>query len=133
MPIEYPEAMRTTLNLDDELMRRLKHLAVDSGRTLTDLVQDTLRRALTVNATPRRAAPFRVITSPGRLIARVDLTRTGRMLTHLDRGGLAKLHGAPTIHKSGRGKGRGARLVARLRGAGGAGPTTDQVMALTRD
>jgi hypothetical protein len=35
--------MRTTLNLDDELMRTVKRIAADTGRTITSLVEEALR------------------------------------------------------------------------------------------
>ncbi len=38
--------MRTTLNVDDDLHRRLKQVAAASGRTLTDLVEDAIRGLL---------------------------------------------------------------------------------------
>lgn len=47
--------MKTTLNLDDELIRRGKRLAADRGITLTALVETALRAELAGTA-PRR--PF---------------------------------------------------------------------------
>lgn len=41
--------MRTTLAIDDDLLRRLKELAAREGRTLQSLVNDLLRRALAVD------------------------------------------------------------------------------------
>jgi plasmid stability protein len=38
--------MRTTLNLPDDLLARLKKVAAESGTTVTALVQDALREAL---------------------------------------------------------------------------------------
>lgn len=37
---------RTTLKLDESVLRRLKHLAAAEGRTLQDLANQLLRRAL---------------------------------------------------------------------------------------
>lgn len=42
--------MRTTVNIDDELLRRAKELAARSGRSLGEVVDDALRLALA----PRR-------------------------------------------------------------------------------
>ncbi len=39
--------MRTTLNLDDDLMRSIKEHAASTGRTLTSLVEESLRELLT--------------------------------------------------------------------------------------
>jgi hypothetical protein len=38
--------MKTTLNLDDRLLRAAKKAAVDQGTTLTRIVEDALRSAL---------------------------------------------------------------------------------------
>ena len=38
--------MRTTLNLDDGLMRSIKRRAAESGRTLTSLVEEAIRALL---------------------------------------------------------------------------------------
>lgn len=38
--------MRTTLNIDDEIMRSLKRRAAETGRTLTSLVEEALRSML---------------------------------------------------------------------------------------
>ncbi len=46
--------MRTTLDLDDHLMRELKQRAAAEGRTLTSLIEDAIRASL--SATPRTGA-----------------------------------------------------------------------------
>lgn len=46
--------MKTTLNIDDELLRRAKRRAADRGTTLTALVEEGLRGAL---EEPRRRPP----------------------------------------------------------------------------
>jgi hypothetical protein len=38
--------MRTTIRLDDHLLREAKAVAAASGRTLTELIEDALREAL---------------------------------------------------------------------------------------
>jgi len=38
--------MRTTIRLDDELLKEAKRAAAASGRTLTELVEDSLRESL---------------------------------------------------------------------------------------
>lgn len=37
---------RTTLRIDDELLRRLRRRAADEGRTLQDVTNEALRRGL---------------------------------------------------------------------------------------
>ena len=50
--------MRTTLNLDDDLVRKAKRRATASGTTLTAVIEDALRVTLTRPAT--RAKKLRV-------------------------------------------------------------------------
>lgn len=38
--------MRTTLNLDDQLLSEAKQLAARTGRTLTSIIEDALRESL---------------------------------------------------------------------------------------
>jgi Arc/MetJ family transcription regulator len=38
--------MRTTIRLDDELLRAAKQRAVETGQTLTAVIEDALRQAL---------------------------------------------------------------------------------------
>ena len=40
--------MRTTIRLDDQLLRDAKALAARTGRTLTDIIEESLRRSLAV-------------------------------------------------------------------------------------
>ena len=47
--------MRTTVNLDDDLLRGAKTLAAQTGRTLTSILEDALREVLYRRAkTPHR-------------------------------------------------------------------------------
>ncbi len=50
--------MRTTLDIDDTVLRRAKRLAVDQGKSLTAVIEDALR--LHVDGLTRRATPFRL-------------------------------------------------------------------------
>lgn len=56
-------SMRTTLVLDDDLMRRAKHRAAELKLTVSDVVNHALRVALTEQAPA--AAPFRMPTFGG--------------------------------------------------------------------
>jgi predicted transcriptional regulator len=46
--------MRTTLIIDDELFRRLKRLAAQENRTLSEITQEVLRRGLQHSGKLRR-------------------------------------------------------------------------------
>ena len=52
--------MRTTLIIDDDLVRRAKLRAAEWNRTLSDVVNDALRSSLSQPAAP--PAPFSLIT-----------------------------------------------------------------------
>ena len=66
--------MRTTLNLDDDVMRALKRRAAETGRTLTALVEEALRDML--RRPSRDARPFRLklVTVRGRRVPGVDVS-----------------------------------------------------------
>ena len=64
--------MRTTLQLDDELVTRAKISAARTGRSLSQVIEDALRMALAGRATPM-AERATVPTSAGRPRAGVNL------------------------------------------------------------
>ena len=64
--------MRTTLNIQDDLMRRVKKHAAETGTTLTEIVEQALRAAVAGQA-PRRNVHLRVETGPGPHPPRIDL------------------------------------------------------------
>jgi hypothetical protein len=76
--------MRTTLDLDDRLLRAAKRAAADEGRTLTSIVEDALRRRLETR--PQRAKPYRlkVLTKKGRLLPGVDLADRDALYDRMD-------------------------------------------------
>jgi len=57
--------MRTTIRLDDDLLRRAKQRALDSGRTLNAVIEDALRAALQREPTARSGRPLNLPTSGG--------------------------------------------------------------------
>ena len=63
--------MRTTLNLDDELMRQTKRRAIERGFTLTALIEEALREHLR-DGGDRHAAGWRL-----RLVTAAGPTRPG--------------------------------------------------------
>lgn len=74
------------------------------------------------------------ITSKGQVTIPVDIREKAGLLPHTevcfecDEDGVRIVKG-----KAGQGRGRGERLVARLRGRGDVRMTTDEIMALTRE
>lgn len=53
--------MRTTIRLDDDLMREAKVRAAEQGITLTQLIDESLRERLSARLRPKhKARPFRL-------------------------------------------------------------------------
>lgn len=60
------DGMKTTMNIDDELLRRAKRRAVERGTTVTSIVEEALRDALSTGGrrTDYRLA-FPTVGEPG--------------------------------------------------------------------
>jgi hypothetical protein len=65
--------MRTTLDLDSGLLRAAKRRAAETGRTLTSVLEEALRRYL--QPARKRGGRFRYVplTKRGRVVPGVDL------------------------------------------------------------
>jgi len=78
--------MRTTIRMDEQLLREAKRLAAETDRTLTALIEDTLREAL---ARRRAAGRRRRVTLPtfagGGLRPGVDLDDSASLLEIMER------------------------------------------------
>jgi len=73
--------MRTTIRLDDELLKRAKQQAQLRGKTLTQLIEEALRETLERREKPAPRAPVRLITSgEGGLQPGVDLDDSASLL-----------------------------------------------------
>lgn len=79
--------MRTTIRLDDDLLREAKAHAARTDRTLTQVIEDALRAALSRAEALEAEEPIEIPTSPGRLRAGVDLDDTAGLLDLLEREG----------------------------------------------
>lgn len=76
--------MRTTIRLDDALLERAKRVALERGTTLTAVIEDALRRALTPAPTSTRE-PIALPTFRGDgLLPGVDLNDTASLLDLMD-------------------------------------------------
>lgn len=76
--------MRTTLTIDDGLLRLLRQKALDSGKPFKQVINDTLRAGLQQAAPPRRE-PYRCPTfSIGALAPGVDLSRANQLAAALE-------------------------------------------------
>lgn len=65
--------MRTTLDIDDHVLRKAKQLAAREGKTLTRLIEEALRER--IERPHRSARPFRLrlLTKKGRPLSGVNL------------------------------------------------------------
>lgn len=79
--------MRTTLQIDDHLMRAAKQAAAESGRTLTAVIEDALRLALSKSG---RSAPTEKFELPvfhmGAPLPGVDLDNSAALLDLMEEG-----------------------------------------------
>lgn len=66
--------MRTTLNLDDELMRAVKQRAAEIGSTMTEIFEQALREHLRRDTERDQPFVFRWVTVKGRALPGVDIT-----------------------------------------------------------
>jgi hypothetical protein len=79
--------MRTTVRLDDDLLRQAKALAARTGRTLTAVIEDGLREALARHRRRQEWPPIALPTFKGKgLRPGVDLDGTADLLDVLDSG-----------------------------------------------
>jgi hypothetical protein len=76
--------VRTTIRLDDRLLRELKKHAAARGRTLTAVIEDAVRqflaRTVAGDGSPKAPPPFQVITFKGQLRHGVDLDSSAGLL-----------------------------------------------------
>lgn len=78
--------MRTTIRLDDDLLRQAKAYAAATDRTLTELVEDALREVLARREVKGRRRPIELPTSGGSGVQPgVDLDDTASLWDLMDR------------------------------------------------
>lgn len=77
--------MRTTINLDDHLLADLKQHAAKTGKTMTSIIEDAIRRALVPEKPPSRKK-IRLTTVGGKGVRPgVDLDDSASLLDLMDR------------------------------------------------
>ena len=73
--------MRTTINIQDELLQRAKQLALERHNTLGSVIEDALRRCLSQNIRVSQAKRTRLPTFKGKgLQPGVDLDSSSALL-----------------------------------------------------
>jgi hypothetical protein len=77
--------MRTTVRLDEHLLSQAKKLAVDTDRTLTQVIEDSLRMALAQRRAKKKAKPIKLHTSgSGGVQPGVDLSNNAAVQDLMD-------------------------------------------------
>ena len=77
--------MRTTINLDDNLLTHLKELAAKTGRTMTSIIEDAIRQAIrSPRNAPRKRVRLTVVDGKGPRPG-VDLDDSASLLALMDR------------------------------------------------
>jgi plasmid stability protein len=66
--------MRTTLNLDDDLMRTVKRRAAETGQTMTQIIEAALREMMTRPSTDPGGNEFEWVTVRGSVRPGVDVS-----------------------------------------------------------
>jgi hypothetical protein len=77
--------MRTTINIDDDLLAEAKQVAARTGRSLTAVVEDALRESLHRRHTTARRAVELPTFGEGGLQLGVDLDDSAALLDLMDR------------------------------------------------
>jgi hypothetical protein len=78
--------MRTTVNIDDELLNAARDRARERGSTLGQLLEDALRRSVAAEATTKVAPPIPVFRGGTGLRPGVDLSSNRAIYELLDEG-----------------------------------------------
>lgn len=72
--------MRTTVRLDDDLLREAKRAAAESGRTLTALIEEALRERLARRTRGPKREWIELSTEPGGPLPGVDIDNSAALL-----------------------------------------------------
>lgn len=78
--------MRTTIRLPEDLLQSAKLLAVQSGRTLTAVIEEALRAALASASAPQKVAVSLPTYGSGGVRPGVDLDDTASLLELMEEG-----------------------------------------------
>ncbi|MEO8215633.1 MAG: DUF6364 family protein [Acidobacteriota bacterium] len=76
--------MRTTVRLDEELLKEAKALANETGRTLTSVIEEALQQTLRRRESLAARRPVRLPLHKGKLRPGVDLNDSSSLLDLMD-------------------------------------------------
>ena len=78
--------MRTTLTLDDDVLKAARRRAREQDRPLKDVINEALRHGLALAKTRSPAYRFRLKVVDGRPLSGVDLADRDKLFDLMDRG-----------------------------------------------
>jgi hypothetical protein len=87
--------MRTTLTIDDDLLRQAKERAARSHRTVSEVIEDAMREAFARRRSADRRRVIDLPTSPGGPRPGVDLDNNAALRDLVDEEPGAALRGGP--------------------------------------
>ena len=77
--------MRTTIHIDDQILRRVKEISARTGQTMTSVIEDALRQSL-MQGRPKPRKSIQLTTVGGKgLHPGVDLDDSASLLDLMDR------------------------------------------------
>jgi hypothetical protein len=77
--------MRTTIRLDDDLLKEAKGVAVSTGKTLNQVIEDSLRESLLRRRASSTRKPFKLRTFKGNGIRPgIDIYNSAELLDIMD-------------------------------------------------
>jgi len=77
--------MRTTIDLDDDLLKEIKAIAARTHRTMNAVIEDAIRHSLSQSNAVERIEPFEVpVVGEGGPLPGVDLTRWASLLDSME-------------------------------------------------
>jgi hypothetical protein len=77
--------MRTTIQLDDQLLKRIREVAAKTGKTMTAVIEDALRQSLSMKTMKHRKR-VKLTTMGGKgPSASIDLDDSASLLDFMDR------------------------------------------------
>lgn len=78
--------MRTTVRLDDQLLKSVRRFAHDTGKTLTAVIEDALRQVLSRRVARQPRKPVKLTTVAGHGVRPgVDLDDSAALLAFMER------------------------------------------------
>ena len=76
--------METTIQINDELIAQARHIADESGQTLSDVIEDALREVVGRRQRATKPGYLRITTVAGGVRPGINLDKTWELLDSMD-------------------------------------------------